>query len=402
MGLFGSLPFFFSGTFPSFIDCVFESFSGFTTTGASILADIESMPRGILFWRSLTHWIGGIGVLALSLILLPTLGARSQYLTKAETPGPVVSKLVPKQSHSTKILYSIYGILTVLEIIILRLAGLPLYDSIIHAFSSAGTGGFSSRNLSVGAYGNPAVEIIIAVFILLFSLNFSVYYLLICKRFRDIWKSDELRFFLLVVLISTVTISFNIQHLFGSLPEAFRYGFFQVTSIISTTGFSTADYTLWPKFSQMILILLMICGACSGSTGGGMKCSRVLLLFRCIRREIRQIIHPRSVSVVKLDGKVLDEEVVHSVLIFSSAYFLLTLGATLIISLDNFSFSTSFTAVLTCVSNTGPGLELIGPMGNFLSFSALSKLVMCLCMVFGRLEILPILILFSRSAWKRT
>ncbi len=401
MGIFGALPFQFSGYFPSFIDCLFESFSGFTTTGATILTDIEVLPKGLLFWRSFTHWIGGIGVLALSLILLPALGARSQYLTKAETPGPVFSKLVPKQSHSSSILYAIYCTLTLLQIIALRLAGLPLYDSILHTFSTAGTGGFSSRNLSVGAYGSPLVEMIIAVFILLFSINFAIYYLLICRRFRDIWKSDELRFFLGVVAVSTVAVSLNIRPLCSSLSDAFRLAFFQVSSIISTTGFSTDNFNNWPEFSQMLLIMLMFCGACSGSTGGGMKCSRVLLVFRCIKREIHRIIHPRAVSVVKLDGRVLEEDTVNSVLIFSGAFVLFTLAASLLISLDNFSFTTSFTAAITCVSNSGPGLDLVGPYGNFLIFSPRSKLIMCLCMVVGRLEVFPILVLFSRNAWKR-
>lgn len=401
MGIFGSLPFFLSGCFPSFVDCLFESFSGFTTTGATILTEVESLPRGILFWRSLTHWIGGIGVLALSLILMPTLGAGSQYLTRAETPGPVVSKLVPKQSHSSQILYAIYCTLTLLQIIALRLAGMPLYDSIVHTFATAGTGGFSVRNLSIGSYGNPVFEIIIGIFIILFSINFAMYYLLICGRFREIWKSDELRFFLGVVLFSTIAVSINISPLYSSFSDALRTGFFQVVSIISTTGFSTADFNLWPDFSQMLLILLMICGACSGSTGGGMKCSRVLLLLRCLRREIHQIVHPRSVSVVKLDGKVLDEDTVHSVLVFSAAFMLFTLAASLLLSLDNFSFATSFTAALTCVSNTGPGLDMVGPCGNFSAFSPLSKLVMSLCMVIGRLEIFPILVLFSRNAWKK-
>lgn len=401
MGLAGALPFYFCGQFPSFIDCMFESFSGFTTTGATILTDVEVLPRGILFWRSFTHWIGGIGVLALSLALLPSLGAKSQYLTRAETPGPVFSKLTPKQSRSSIILYAIYCTLTLLEILALLLAGMPLYDAVLHTFSTAGTGGFSSMNLSIGAYQSPTIEMIIAVFILLFSINFSIYYLLICKRFRDIWKSDELRFFLGVVLVSTVAISLNIRHLYDSLWEAFRYGFFQVSSIISTTGFCTDNYVLWPEFSQMLLILLMLCGACAGSTGGGMKCSRILILLRCIRREIHQVLHPRSVVVVKLDGKSVDEDTLRSVLIFSSSYLLITLLAALLISVDNFSFTTSFTAALTCVSNTGPGLALVGPHGNFHAFSALSKVVLSLCMVIGRLEILPILVLFSRNAWKR-
>ena len=402
MGFFGALPFYFCGGFDSFVDCLFECYSGFTTTGATILTNIEALPYGILFWRAFTHWLGGMGVLVLTTALLPSMGLRSHFLIQAESPGPVFSKLRPKQSQTSKILYTIYCVLTLVEAILLKLAGLPLYDSIIHAFSSAGTGGFSNRNLSVGAYGNPVVEMIIAVFVLLFSVNFAMYFLLLCGRAKDVLKSDELRFFLGVVALSTLAISVNIYPLFHSAWESFRYAFFQVTSIISTTGFATADYMAWPVFSQVILMLLLLCGACAGSTGGGMKCSRILLNFRCLVREIRQIIHPRSVSVVKLDGKVVQENTLHSVLLFTGCYFLITLAATLVVSMDNFSFSTSFTAALTCMSNVGPGLDMVGPSGNFAAFSGLSKVVLSACMVIGRLEIFPILVLFSRSAWRRS
>jgi len=402
MGFFGALPFFFCGGFASFVDCLFECYSGFTTTGATILTNIEALPKGILFWRAFTHWLGGMGVLVLTTALLPTMGLRSHFLTMAESPGPVFSKLVPKQSQSSKILYTIYCVMTLVEAVLLKLAGLPLYDSIIHAFSSAGTGGFSNRNLSVGAYGNPVVEMIIAVFVVLFSVNFAMYFLLLCGRVKDVLKSDELRFFLAVVALSTLAVSVDIYPIYHSTWESFRYAFFQVASIISTTGFATADYMTWPVFSQVIMTLLLLCGACAGSTGGGLKCSRVLLNFRCLFREIRQVIHPRSVSVVKLDGKTVDESTLRSVLMFTSCYFLITLGATLVVSIDNFSFSTSFTAALTCMSNVGPGLDVVGPAGNFSAFSGLSKLVLSACMVIGRLEIFPVLVLFSRGAWKRT
>ena len=377
--LFGALPFWLSGSFPSFVDCVFESASGFTTTGASILTDIESMPRGVLFWRSFTHWLGGMGVLVLATAVLPSMGIRSHYLTQAETPGPVFSKLVPKQSTTSKILYSIYFGLTVVETVLLKIAGMPWYDAVIHALSSAGTGGF----------------------FLLFSVNFAVYFLLLTRKFRDILASDELRFFLTVVAGSTLLIAWNIRGLYPSFSQALRYAVFQVASIISTTGFATADFTLWPQLSHLILILIMFCGACAGSTGGGMKCSRILILGRSLRREIHRIVHPRSVEVVTLDGKVVEEETIHSALTFVGSYFLVILAGALIISLDNFSFSVSFSAALTCVSNVGPGLELIGPAGNFSIFSPLSKLVMSLCMIVGRLEILPVLVLFSRSTWRK-
>ena len=400
-GVMGALPFYFSGTFPSFVDCVFESASGFTTTGASILTDIEAMPKGVLFWRSFTHWLGGMGVLVLATAVLPSMGIRSHYLTQAETPGPVFSKLVPKQSTTSKILYSIYFGLTAVETVLLKIAGMPWYDAVIHALSSAGTGGFSNRNASVGAYGSVAIDLIITVFILLFSVNFAVYFLLLTRKFRDILASDELRFFLTVVAGSTLLIAWNIRGLYSSFAQALRYAVFQVASIISTTGFATADFTLWPQLSHLILILIMFCGACAGSTGGGMKCSRILILGRSLRREIHRIVHPRSVEVVTLDGKVVEEETIHSVLTFIGSYFLVILAGALVISLDNFSFSVSFSAALTCVSNVGPGLELIGPAGNFSIFSPLSKLVMSLCMIVGRLEILPVLVLFSRSTWRK-
>ena len=402
MCLFGALPFYFCGYFESFVDCAFECFSGFTTTGATILTDIEALPYGILFWRAFTHWLGGMGVLVLTTALLPSMGLRSHFLIQAESPGPVFSKLMPKQSQTSKILYTIYCVLTLVEMVLLKLAGLPLYDSFIHAFSSAGTGGFSNRNLSVGAYANPAVEMIIAIFVLLFSVNFAMYFLLLCGRAKDVLKSDELRFFLGIVVLATGAVTTNLYPIYQSIGESFRYAFFQVSSIISTTGFATADYMNWPVFSQVIMMLLLLCGACAGSTGGGLKCARILLNFRCLFREIRQVIHPKSVSVVKLDGKVVEEFTLNSISIFTCTYFIISLLATLIVSLDNFSFSTSFSAALTCMSNVGPGLDMVGPAGNFSAFSNLSKIVLSACMVIGRLEIFPILVLFSRGAWKRT
>ena len=397
----GALPFWLSGEFDSFVDCFFESCSGFTTTGASILTDIEALSQGILFWRSFTHWLGGMGVLVLTSAIIPSMGIRSKYLTQAESPGPVFSKLVPKQSQTSKILYGIYCALTLLEAFILKLAGMSFFDAFIHAFGTAGTGGFSNRNASVGAYDSPAIEMIIAIFILLFSINFATHFLLLCGKFREVLKSDELLFFLAVVGCSTIAIMLNIRPQYPDLLQAFRYAFFQVSSIISTTGFASTDWSYWPQFSQMILVLLMFCGACAGSTGGGIKCSRILILMRCAHREIHQITHPRSVQVVRLDGKPLEESTLHSVMIFIGSYITIILGAALIISLDDFSFAVSFTSALTAVSNVGPGVEIVGPAGNFSILSDLSKIVMSLCMIVGRLEILPILVLLSRGAWCR-
>jgi len=337
----------------------------------------------------------------LATALLPSMGIRSHYLTQAETPGPVFSKLVPKQSQTSKILYGIYCALTLAEALCLKLAGLPLYDSFIHAFGTAGTGGFSNRNASVGAYGDPVVELIIAIFILLFSLNFALYFLMLTRRFKEALSSDELRFFLIVVAGATVLVTINIFPIYSSLWESLRYAFFQVCSIISTTGFATADFMLWPTFSQAIMILLMFCGACAGSTGGGMKCSRILLLFRAIRREIHRVCNPRRVEVIKLDGKVVEEKTIHSILVFVGCYVTIVLAGMFVVALDNYSFATSFSAALTCVSNVGPGLDLVGPSGNFAALSDLSKIVLSLCMIVGRLEILPVLVLFSRTAWKK-
>ena len=399
---FGALPFYFSGYFPAYIDCFFEAVSGFTTTGASILTAVEPLPKGILFWRSFMHWLGGMGVLVLTIALMPGLGARTVHLMKAESPGPVVSKLVPKSSQSSKILYGIYCVMTLAQILILRVAGMPWYDSIVNTFATAGTGGFAIKNISIAAYANPAFEIIITIFMLLFSVNFSVYFLLLCGKVRQALSSDELRFFVVVVAASSLLIAVNIYHLFGNVGDSLRHAAFQVASVISTTGFASTDFNLWPEFSRTLLVLLMFIGACAGSTGGAIKCSRVLLLIRAIRREIRQVIHPRVVNVVKLDGHVVDEKDLRSTMIFFAAYMFITLGATLLVSVDNFSFGTTFTAVVTCIGNVGPGLEMVGPMGNFSAFSGFSKLVLSLCMILGRLEIVPILVLFSGTAWKRS
>ena len=393
-GLVGSLPFLFSGWFATPMDAIFESCSGFTTTGATILTEIESLPKGILFWRAFTHWLGGMGVLVLATAIVPKLGIRSHYLTQAETPGPVFSKLVPKQSQTSKILYTMYFALTALEVLCLKIAGMPLYDSLIHSFSTAGTGGFSNRNASVGAYGSAAIDIIITIFMLLFSINFTAYFLILTKKWREALASDELRFFLAVVAGATAVLTISNLGVYSGVWESLRYTVFQVASIISTTGFGTADFALWPQFSQMIIVLLMFCGACAGSTGGGMKCSRVLLLLRAVRREVHRITHPRCVELVS-------EATLHSLLVFLGAYVMTIFSAALLISLDGQSFAVSFSAALTCVSNVGPGLEAIGPSGNFAAFSSLSKGVMSLCMIVGRLEIFPILVLLSPSSWRR-
>lgn len=403
--LFGALPLFFSGCFEGFIDCIFEITSGFTTTGASILTEVESLPYGILFWRSFSSWLGGMGVLIFTLAFLPNMGQRTQTLVRAETPGPVTNKLVPKTAKSSKILYGIYLALTLLEMLCLCLAGMPFFDSILHSFATICTGGFSMRNLSIGAYGSPAIEIIITVFMLLSSLNFATYFLLITRRLSAIFKSDELRYFFGIVAAAVALITLNLllnpALSAGNPGDTLRAVFFQVASVISTTGFSSVDFNLWPQFSHMILLFLMIIGGCAGSTAGGIKVSRSLLLARCIRRDLRKISHPRAVKVVKLDGNAVSEGILERVFAFFSCYVFIVALTCLVLFLDNFSFLTTVSAVFSTLGNVGPGLDMVGPMGNYADFSSLSKLLLSLCMLIGRLEIFPILILFTPSTWKR-
>ncbi len=402
-GVFGALPFHFSGYFESYVDCLFECISGFTTTGSTVLAAVEHLPKGILFWRSFTHWLGGMGVLVLTIALMPSLGNRSVFLMQAESPGPVKSKLVPKTAQSSKILYAIYLGWTVLMILCLCIAGMPLFDSVTVSMGTAGTGGFSVTNLSIASYNSPVIEIIVTIFTAIFSINFSLYFLMLCGKWKRALKSDELRFFLIVVIAATAIIAINIQgSYFENWGDAIRHAAFQVVTIISTTGFSSTDFNLWPELSRWVIVILMFIGACAGSTGGGMKCSRVLLMLKSLRREIHQAIHPRSVHVVKLDDQVVDEPVLQRAHVFIATYLILLVCGILLISLDNLSFTTNFTAALTCLSNVGPGLDQIGPLSNFSVFSDFSTLILTLLMVIGRLEIFPILILFSRSAWKRS
>lgn len=402
MSLLGALPFYLSGAIPSYIDSVFETASGFTTTGSSIVTNIESFPRGLLFWRSFTHWIGGMGVLVLTLALMPSLGARSVFLMRAESPGPSPGKLVPKISETAKILYIIYAAMTAIQIVLLVVAGMPVFDSFIHAFGTAGTGGFSSKALSVGAYNNPYIDWIITVFMFLFGVNFTLHYLLIKGDWKSIYKNEEFRLYLFTVIASVILICINILPLYNhSAKEALRYAAFQVSTIVTTTGYATADFNMWPMFSKAILLILMLFGACAGSTGGGIKFIRVLLLFKTVKNEIRHIIHPNSVSRVKLEGRSVDNDIISGIFIFFFAYIAVMGAAILIVSLDNFDFMTTFSAVLATISNIGPGFEVVGPMGNFASFSVLSKIVLTCCMIIGRLEVMPILLLFSPSIWKK-
>ena len=403
MTLFGALPFFFSGEFPSFIDALFESVSGFTTTGSSILTQVEMMPRGILFWRSFTHWVGGMGVLVFMLALLPADNGRAIHLLRAEVPGPTKDKLVPKMRQTALILYSIYFALTALLALLLLCVNMPLYDSLVNAFAVAGTGGFSVLDNSIAGYANPAAEWIIAIFMLVFGVNFNIYFLLLIKRLDAARKSEELRVFLCLCGISTAVITVNAFAHFATVADGFRTAFFQVASIISTTGFSTANYVRWPALSQMILMLLMITGACAGSTAGGMKLSRVMLLIKNTFRNLRQAIRPGSVTVVRLDGDVVEDKTLRAASNYLTLYVLCIVASTLLLSIGGFDFETNFSATLTCISNVGPGFgKIVGPVGNFSKFSPFAKLVLCFDMLLGRLEFIPLLAMLSPRTWKKS
>ena len=399
--VFGAIPFYISGSIPNYVDAVFETVSGFTTTGSTILTDIASMPRGMNFWRCLTHWIGGMGVLVFVMMIVSLEEKNSMHLIRAEVPGPEKDKLVPRARQSATILYGMYFTLTLIEIILLRFGGMDWYDSIIHAFSTAGTGGFNNRNNSVAYYDSAYIDGVITVFMILFGINFNMYYFLLLKKVKDVFKNEEVRAYLGVIAASTLAITINILHIYKEPLKAFRYAVFQVASVITTTGFATADYNLWPEFSKCILLAIMVIGACAGSTGGGMKVSRVLILLKSIKRDLKQIIHPKSVNIVKVNGKKVGEETVHDAFIYLIAYVGIVILSVLIVSLNNFDFTTTFSGVLTTINNVGPGIAAVGPVENFSAFSDLSKIVFCFDMLIGRLEIFPFLVLFSPNLWRR-
>lgn len=399
--LFGALPYFISGEIPHYVDAFFETVSGFTTTGSTILVDIEGISKGVAFWRSLTHWIGGMGVLVFVMVLTSLDEKNSMHLMRAEVPGPEADKLVPKARSTAQILYGMYFVLTVAEVIFLLFGGMNLYDSVIHAFSTAGTGGFSNRGASVGYYDSAYIDGVVTVFMILFGINFNMYFLLLLKDFKAVLKNEEVRAYLGIIAGAVVLVTINIVHIYGSALKAFRYASFQVASIITTTGFATADYNYWPEFSKAILLSLMVVGACAGSTGGGMKVSRILIVVKSIKRELHRMLHPKSVSLVKINGKKMGQETLQGVNIYFMAYVLILIGSVLIVSLNNFDFATTFSAVLTTLNNVGPGIAKVGPVNNFADFSVLSKIVFCFDMLVGRLEVFPFLILFSPDLWRR-
>ena len=403
MSLIGCLPFFLSREIPNFVDAFFEIVSGFTTTGASIVPAVEELSKGILYWRSFSHWVGGMGVLVFLLAIVPG-GGKGQgftmHLLRAESPGPDVGKLVPQMRKTAAILYIIYIVLTVLDILFLLLGGMSLFESVCHAFGTAGTGGFGVKNDSFTSY-SPYLQNVTTVFMLLFGVNFSCYYLLLLKQVRSVFRDEELRTYVGIVLGSILLIVLNLRGYYDTLGETIRHAAFQVASIVTTTGYATTDFDLWPSFSKTLLLCLMVVGASAGSTGGGLKVGRLMLLVKGLRRNIRQMLNPRKVEVVRNNGTAVDEKILANTNAYLAAYVLIIFGVFAIISLDGFSTGTNFSAVLACFNNIGPGLEAVGPTCNFSAYSDLSKLVLSWAMLAGRLEIFPILVLFSGSTWKR-
>ena len=396
----GALPFLFSGVLHNPVDALFETVSGFTTTGSSIFTDVEVLPRCILFWRSFTHWIGGMGVLVFLLILPPLAVGGRMNLMKAESPGPSVSRLVPKVQATAKILYILYVIMTLVEIVLLLAGGMPLFDSLTITFGTAGTGGFGIKNDSCAGY-TTYQQVVITVFMILFGVNFNFYFLLAVKKGRQALQSEEVRAYLLIILAAILLIAVNIRGYFAHFGQAVQQSAFQVGSIITTTGYATTDFNLWPEFSRTILVMLMFVGACAGSTGGGIKVYRLLIMVKTVKKELRQLLHPRSIKKIQIDGKAVEHEVVRSTNVFLIVYLLIFIFSILLVSLDNKDLITNFTAVAATLNNIGPGLGDVGPLGNFSGFSNFSKLVMTFDMLAGRLELFPLLLLFMRSTWKK-
>ncbi len=400
ISIFGALPFFLSGYIPSYIDALFETISGFTTTGATILTDVEVLPKCLLFWRSLTHWIGGMGILVFIVAILPSAGGDNMHLMRVESPGPSVDKLVPKAKHTAFILYGIYVLLSLMMFISVILGGMSVFDALTTTFATAGTGGFGNYNSSMADY-SATLQWIIGVFMVMFGINFNMYFLILAGKLKEGFKITEIRRYLEIIGVATLLIVLCTHNMFDSLGDAIRNVFFSVASVITTTGFATTDFNLWPMFAKAIIVVLMLIGACAGSTGGGIKVSRVILAVRMIKEQIRAFIHPHVARSTKLDGNVVSKDVRLSLSAFFMLYLILMFGSFIIVSIDNFDFETSFTSVATCISNVGPGLSKVGPSGNFAGFSILSKFVLMFDMLAGRLELFPILMLFSLRTWRR-
>lgn len=401
LSIIGAIPLCISGDIPSFMSALFETVSGFTTTGATNLTDVEALSKTGLFWRSETHWIGGMGVLVLILTLLPIAGGQNIQLMRAESPGPTVDKFKPRLRYTAMILYIIYIVITILEIVFLLIGKMPLFDAVTTAFSTAGTGGFAITNDGINAYHSPYIEIVVTVFMILFSINFSFYYMIITRRFKEAMKNTEVWTYLGIILVSSLTIALNVYKLFPNVKDTLRNSFFTVASVISTTGLCTADFDKWPQLSKMIIIMLMFIGACAGSTGGGIKVSRIMVLCKSAVGEIKHLVHPKSVNSIKISGKKVSSETVKNIRSFFVIEMIILAVSALIVSLDNFDSTTTVTSVITCIQNVGPGLNVVGPTGNFASFSILSKLVLIFDMLAGRLELMPLLVLFYPPIWKK-
>ena len=397
----GGLPFFLSGEIPDFMDCVFETASGFTTTGSTILRDVEAMSRSMLFWRSLTHWIGGMGVLVFVTAIFSEKNSRTTHMMRAEMPGPKIGKLAAKWQFSIRILYAIYITLTALEFVLLLFGGMGVYDSLVHTFGTAGTGGFGVRADSIGYYNSVYIDYVIGIFMILFGVNFNMYYLILTRQFIHVKRNSELKLYLIIIVGATLLIMMNIVGIYGSPLSALRYSFFQVSSIMTTTGYATADFCKWPMFSQMILVTLMFIGGCAGSTGGGLKVVRVSVLLKCCVNEVKKAFSPRSVLTVKNDGKPLEIAVVNGVAAYFAVYMVVMILSIIIVALDNFDAATTITSVITTLNNIGPGLGAVGPTGNFADFSVLSKIVLTFDMLAGRLELFSMLVLFTPAVWRK-
>lgn len=400
ISIFGSVPFMISGIIPDFFGAFFETVSGFTTTGASVISDLSVVPKSVLFWRSFTHWIGGMGVLVFLVALLPLSGGNNMYLLKAESPGPSVSKLVPKVKSTAKLLYVIYIGLTLTQVILLLFGGMTVFEALTLTFGTAGTGGFGIVNSSIADYSSY-VQIVCTVFMILFGIDFSVYYLILLRKFKDAIRSSEVRTYLTIITVSVILITSNCLSLYSSVGEAIKHSAFQVSSIITTTGFSSVDFNLWPEFSKTILVILMFIGACAGSTGGGMKVSRIIILVKSIVKEVKIAVHPRATHKITMNGRLVAHETIRATNVFMVSYFVIFFISLLIISIDNLSFTTNFTAVAATINNVGPGLDMVGPTANFSVYSSFSKVVLSLNMLLGRLEIFPLLTLFSPISWKK-
>lgn len=402
VGLFGALPFYIGGVFPTFLDCLFESLSGFTTTGASVLTEIESLPKGILFWRSLTHWLGGMGIIVLTIAILPFLGVGGMQLFKAEVPGPVADKLQPRITETAKLLWQVYIAFTAAEVLLLFLGGMDLFDSLCHTFGTLATGGFSTKNASIGHYNSVYFDTVITVFMLLSGINFALHYQALTGNLKSVFRNSELKFFLGVFAVAAIVITISIwsKGLY-SLGNSFRYAAFQVASILTTTGYATADYEQWPYLTQIILVVLIFIGGSAGSTGGSVKCMRIMLLLKHTYRELRHLIHPRAIIPVKLDGKPVPEDILKSVLGFFILFMALFVFASIILAAMGLDLATSFTATAACIGNIGPGLGTVGPAENFAHLPQAAKAVLVFCMVLGRLEVYTVFILFIPEFWRK-